>query len=107
VADVRTTTLLTESPARLVAPDQGFGADMERVYRLLNKDFELPKRILEINPRHPLIRNLATLSDETLASEIMRQIFENALLIEGIHPRPVDMVKRIQAIMEAAARREA
>ncbi len=107
VADVRTTTLLTESPARLASPDQGFGADMERVYRLLNKDFELPKRILEINPRHPLIRNLATLSDETLASEIMRQIFENALLIEGIHPRPVDMVKRIQAIMEAAARREA
>lgn len=105
VTDVRTTLLLRDSAARLVSPDQGFGADMERVYRLLNQQMEVPKRILEINPRHPLIRNLSEVQDSELATQIIEQIFESALLVEGIHPRPVDMVARIQAIMEAATRK--
>jgi molecular chaperone HtpG len=105
VQDVRTTDLLRENAVRLVAPDQGFGADMERVYRLLDKDFKLPTRILEINPRHPLIRNLSAMPDEPLAEQVIEQLFEGALLMEGIHPRPVDMLPRLLAIMEAATRR--
>lgn len=105
VQDVRTTDLLRENAVRLVAPDQGFGADMERVYRLIDKDFKLPTRILEINPRHPLIRNLSAMPDEPLAEQIIEQLFEGALLMEGIHPRPVDMLPRLLSIMEAATRR--
>ena len=105
VQDVRTTDLLRENAARLVAPDQGFGADMERVYRILDKDFKLPTRILEINPRHPLIRNLSAMPNDPLADQVMEQLFEGALLMEGIHPRPVDMLPRLLAIMEAATRR--
>ncbi|MBO9310192.1 MAG: molecular chaperone HtpG [Chloroflexi bacterium] len=105
VQDVRTTDLLRENAVRLVAPDQGFGADMERVYRLLDKDFKLPTRILEINPRHPLIRNLSAMPDEPLAEQVIEQLFEGALLVEGIHPRPADMVPRLLSIMEAATRR--
>jgi molecular chaperone HtpG len=105
VAEVRESKVLTESPARLVSPDKGFGADMERVYRLLDKEFNVPKRILEINPRHPLIRNLADLGDDPLVNDVAEQLFESALLLEGIHPNPADMVPRIQALMEAATRR--
>jgi molecular chaperone HtpG len=105
VSGVRVSRVLTENPARLVSPDQGFGADMERVYRMLDKDFMLPKRILEINPNHSLIRNLAAMGDDPLTEAVIEQLFESTLLIEGIHPNPVDMVPRIQKLMEAATRR--
>lgn len=106
VSDVRESKVLTESPARLVSPDKGFGADMERVYRLLDKEFPAPpSRILELNPRHPLIRNLSAMGDDTLVDQVAEQLFESALLLEGIHPNPADMVPRIQALMEAATKR--
>jgi molecular chaperone HtpG len=106
VVEVRESKVLTESPARLVSPDKGFGSDMERVYRLLDKEFPAQSRILELNPRHPLIRNLAALGDDPLVEPVVEQLFESALLLEGIHPNPADMVPRIQALMEAATRRE-
>ena len=36
---------------------------------------------------------------------IIDQIFENALLIEGLHPDPAGMIERIQEIMQAALNR--
>jgi molecular chaperone HtpG len=105
VASVRASDSLSEHPARLVAPDQGFGADMERVYKMLDRNFALPKRILEINPRHRLIHNLAALGEGPLAEAVIEQLFESSLLVEGIHPSPVDMVPRIQQLMEAATGR--
>ncbi|MHB8626147.1 MAG: molecular chaperone HtpG [Aggregatilineales bacterium] len=104
VTDVRESKLLTDSPARLVTADKGLGPEMERVYRMLDKPFEAPKRILEINPRHPLIRNLSALPDDVLRGAVIEQLFESALLLEGVHPNPADMVPRIQALMEAATR---
>ncbi len=107
VSDVRESKVLKESPVRLVSPDKGFGADMERVYRLLDKEFPAPpSRILELNPRHPLIKNLSALGDSPLADQVVEQLFESALLLEGIHPNPADMVPRIQALMEAAVKHE-
>src|SRR5450432_759310 len=106
VSDVRESKVLTEHPARLINPDKGFGADMERVYRMMDKEFAAPKRILELNPRHPLIRNLAELGESPLVEEVAEQLFDSALLLEGIHPNPADMVPRIQALMEAATRRD-
>ncbi len=106
VTEVRESKLLTGSPVRLVAADKGFGSDMERVYRMLDKPFEVPKRILEVNPRHAIIRNMAALSDDVLVDDVAEQLFESAMLLEGIHPNPADMVPRIEALMEAATRRE-
>jgi HSP90 family molecular chaperone len=104
VSGVRESRVLLESPARLVSADQGFGADMERVYRMLDQEFEVPKRILEINPRHALLQNLSNIQDADLAALVIEQLFENALLQEGIHPRPADMVGRIQKLLEVATR---
>jgi molecular chaperone HtpG len=107
VSDVRESKVLTESPARLVSPDKGFGADMERVYRLLDKEFPAPPaRILELNPRHPLIRDLSALADDPLVDAVAEQLFESAMLLEGIHPNPADMAPRIQQLMEAAVKRK-
>jgi molecular chaperone HtpG len=37
----------------------------------------------------------------------IEQLFENLLLLEGLHPDPVQMVPRIQTLLEAATKTEA
>jgi molecular chaperone HtpG len=76
---------------------------------MLGQDVPLPKRILEVNPRHVLLHNLAAMlnqhEQDTLFEVVAEQLYDSALLIEGIHPKPVDMVERIQKLMEAATRK--
>jgi hypothetical protein len=54
-----------------------------------------------------LIRNLSALIErapqDALIDQCIEQLYENDLLIEGIHPNPAGMISRIQAFMEAAA----
>ena len=106
VLEVRESKVLRESPCRLASPDDGPLHEMSRVYRMLDQEFESPKRILEINRRHPIIVNLAHLVSETPEAEIIdlaiEQLFENQLLMEGLHPNPTDMIPRIQQLMESA-----
>ncbi|MGD2205340.1 MAG: molecular chaperone HtpG [Anaerolineae bacterium] len=106
VVEVRASKVLRDHPCRLVSPDDAPMRDMARVYRLLERDFEVPKRILEINRRHPIIVNLARLVTDVPDAEVIdptiEQLFENQLLVEGLHPNPTDMIPRIQHLMEAA-----
>ena len=108
VSDVRETQLLTDSPCRLVSTAGGFDRDLQRMRRLLEQEFELPAKILELNPRHPLVRNLARLvatrPEDALIAPAIEQLYENQLLLEGLHPNPAGMVPRIQQLLEAATR---
>jgi molecular chaperone HtpG len=103
IADVRMTDRLSESPARLVDPEGVPNQEMQRVYRMLKEDFQTPKKVLELNPHHSILIQLNALpSDADLGYLIIDQIYENALLIEGLHPDPAGMIDRIQKIIEAA-----
>jgi molecular chaperone HtpG len=103
VSDVRMTDRLSGSPARLVDPEGVPTQEMQRVYRLLKEDFQTPKKVLELNPQHPILLQLNTVpADADLGHLIIEQIYEDALLIEGIHPDPAAMIERIQKIIEAA-----
>ena len=73
------------------------------MYRLLNQEYEVPKKVLELNPQHPIIQSLNTLPEEdALRPVIIEQIYEDALLIEGLHPDPASMINRIQELIQAA-----
>ena len=103
VTDVRASNRLSHSVARLVDPDGTLNPELQRVYRLLGKDYEIPRKILELNPSHNVLRNLLSLeSGSVLQTAIIEQIFDSALLVEGLHPDPSSMVARVQQIMEAA-----
>ena len=108
VTDVRASDRLVDSPVRLVSPEDARQRDMERVRRLVEKDYTIPKKILEINRRHPLIKNLSALvaagQSEGVVNDCIQQLYDNGLLLEGLHPNPAEMVGRIQALMEAAVR---
>lgn len=100
VSDVRTTNRLSDSPARLVDPEGAPDQSVQRVYQMMDKKFELPKKVLELNPKHPIITGVAGLGqDDPITRLIAEQIYENALLVEGLHPDPVSMVGRIQELM--------
>ena len=103
VADVRISNRLVESPARLVDPDDSPAQELQRVYKMINQPMEITPKVLEINPRHALLTKLADLpTDSPIAQLVIEQIYENALLIEGMHPDPAGMIDRIQQIMAAA-----
>jgi len=108
VEDVRESKILTDSPCRLVNPPDAMNANMQRVQRLLGKDYQTPKKILEINRRSKLIQNLSarltTDADNSLVNALIEQLYENELLNEGIHPNPAAMIPRIYELMEAATR---
>ena len=108
VLEVREGKTLTASPCRLVSPPGAADRDLQRVRRFLDQQYEMPKKILEINPASPLLAGLAARVRQAPADPtinlVIEQLFDSALLQEGLLPNPADMVGRIQQLMEAAVR---
>jgi HSP90 family molecular chaperone len=103
VSAVKASQRLSDSVARLVDPEGVLNQEMQRVYRMMDRDFEVPAKILELNPRHPILSRLQELpAADELSVAIIEQIYESALLIEGLHPDPAGMIPRIQQLMQAA-----
>lgn len=103
VTDVRASARLSQSVARLVDPDGALNPELQRVYKYIGKEYEVPKKILELNPSHPILKKLLKLDAQAeLGTIIIEQVYESALLVEGLHPDPSSMVARVQQIMDAA-----
>jgi molecular chaperone HtpG len=106
VRGVRASKTLTGSPARLVSDESDPGRNMYRLHRLLDREVELPIKTLELNPRHPLLHNLSAMAaanpDNPLIDVVIQQVFETALLQEGLHPDPASMAERLTLLMQAA-----
>ena len=103
VTDVRASSRLSQSVARLVDPDGTMNPELQRVYRYLGKEYEVPKKILELNPSHTILKNLLQLdSGSDLQTAIIEQIYDSTLLVEGLHPDPSSIAPRVQQIIEAA-----
>jgi molecular chaperone HtpG len=108
VLEVREGKTLTTSPCRLVSPPGSADRDLQRVRRYFDQQYTVPKKILELNRGSTLIQGLAARLQAAPADPaiplIIEQLFDSALLQEGLHPNPADMVGRIQRLMEAAMR---
>ena len=103
VTDVRASNRLSQSIARLVDPDGALNPEMQRVYKFIGRDYEVPKKILELNPSHAILKKLISQeTDSELRTRVIEQIYDSALLVEGLHPDPSSMAPRIQEIMDAA-----
>ncbi len=111
VESVQESKILSDSPCRLVNPPDAMNVNMQRVQRLLGKDYEIPKKILEVNRGSALIQGvsakLSANADDALIDPLIEQLFENELVTEGIHPNPADMIPRIYQLMEAASQHTA
>ncbi|HBU08028.1 MAG: molecular chaperone HtpG [Omnitrophica WOR_2 bacterium GWB2_45_9] len=106
VEDVLVSKRLVDSPVTLVSGKSGLEPQMERMMRMMDKDFQKQKRILEVNITHPLIRNLSRiyLADTTnpILNKCINQLYEGALFIDGELNAPGDFIKRMTEIMQEA-----
>jgi len=107
VTDVRASNRLSQSVARLADADGALNPELQRVYKYLGKEYEIPKKILELNPSHNILKKLLQMdSDSELQTLVIEQIYDSALLVEGLHPDPSSMASRVQQIIEAALNNE-
>ncbi|MBW0019183.1 MAG: molecular chaperone HtpG [Mycobacterium sp.] len=90
VKEVRLSSRLTDSPACLITDAFGITPALARIYRANGQDVPVGKRILELNPEHPLITGLRDAhkdaSDETRkrsVGETAELLYGTALLAEG------------------------
>lgn len=104
---VRESKRLTDSPCCLINAAGGFSTQLQKVMSLNNRDFEMSKRILEVNPASPLIARLVQLSaneaQHPFIQDCAQQLFANAMLIEGFVPDAEDAVSRMQRFMTELA----
>ena len=109
VEEVRASKRLVDSPATMVVGEDSMDPQMERMMKMMNQQGNYNQsRILEINPKHPIIRNLNRLnignsSDETLRESIM-QLYESTLLLDGNLEDPTDFVSRMNDLMVKATK---
>ncbi|WP_417515920.1 molecular chaperone HtpG [Minwuia sp.] len=87
VKDVRESDRLQESPVCLVADEFDMDLRLERVLKAHKQVDEASRRIIEINPRHPLIRRMAeTVKEKGVEGdfeEAAKLLLDQALIIEG------------------------
>lgn len=107
IKEIRTTENLVDSPARLVDPEGSPSQEIQKAYKYLQKDLDTPLKILEINPHHPIIANLAKIEGINPIRElIIEQLFENALITDGVQFNSSNHIKRVNKIIEAALQKE-
>ncbi|OSM04430.1 molecular chaperone HtpG [Magnetofaba australis] len=100
VKEVRVSHRLVDSPACLVSEEFDMSASMERLLKEAGQDVSEAKRILEINPTHPLIKRLESEGDESRFADLSHVLFDQALLSEGGQLKdPASFVKRLNGLL--------
>ena len=105
VKDVRASERLTDSPVCLVADEGDMDMHLERLLRQHKQLDRGLKRILEINPRHPLIKRLALDVSKKGASARIEDyaylLLDQARIVEGETPSdPAAFSRRLASALE-------
>jgi molecular chaperone HtpG len=85
VKEVRLTARLTTSPACIVGDTNDVTPTLEKMYRAMGQELPQIKRILELNPDHPLVTSLrdAQAANKEGTAETAELLYGIALLAEG------------------------
>lgn len=106
VEDVISSKRLVDSAATLTVGKEGMDSHMERMMKMMNQEMPASKRVFEINPAHPLIKNLAGMLDAGKADRVKlyaRQLYEGSLLTQGQLDSTSDFVSRMTEFMKLAS----
>ncbi|GAA2977589.1 molecular chaperone HtpG [Actinokineospora diospyrosa] len=85
VKEVRLSSRLTTSPACVVGDEYDLTPTLEKMYRAMGQDMPDVKRILELNPTHPLVTALRTAHAEERPdlADTAELVYGMAVLAEG------------------------
>ncbi len=108
VSEVTTSERLVGSPAMIVNADKMMTAQMRKMMKAMQQKAGGPDLggepavKLQVNPRHPLVKNLAVLreSDDGLATLISQQLLDNARVAAGLLEDPSAMLRRNYQLLE-------
>lgn len=104
VKDVRLSNRLTESACCLVADEAGMGIQMEKIMKAMNQDVPQARRILELNPEHPIVGTMKALREEDSnhpkLTEYSELLYDQALLTASLPIEDtVQFARRISELM--------
>ena len=107
VSEVTASERLVGSPAMIVNSDKMMTPQMRKMMKAMQQhsggeaDSE-PPVTLQINARHPLVKNLAELRDsnQALAELISQQLLDNARVAAGLMEDPSAMIQRNYQLLE-------
>lgn len=109
VKDVRVSNRLTESPVCLIADEGDMDVNLERLLQRHGQLKESMPRVLEVNPGHTIIKELARRADKDGAAgdEVMKDaahlLLDQARIAEGEVPRdPAEFTRRLNSVMKIA-----
>ena len=102
---VRLTRRLTDSTCCLVGESNSISPQLERLLKAMHQTAPESKRILELNPNHPVVEKMLALCENDANSEQLEQytniLYGEALLTEGSPlPDPLAFVKSVSALMK-------
>ena len=106
VGEVRLSTRLTDSPVCLVIPEGGMAPHIERLMMARQMGIPAQKRILELNPGHPLIQNLERRDREEPGNVAawIELLYDQALIAEGSPlDNPAAFAQRLTTLLTSAS----
>jgi len=109
IKEVRFTNRLTDSACCLVGEENAMSAHMERMFKSMNQEVPVSKRILELNPKHSLVASMQQLFDADKANPELQKyahlLYDQALLTEGSPiPDPLAFAKNVADLMVKAVK---
>ena len=107
VKDVRLSGRLKDSACCLVSDEGDLDPRMEKFLKSMGQEVPTGKRILEINPAHPLFEAMNTIfekeGESALLGEYSGLLYDQALVMEGSRPKdPVAFSMALSKLMAAA-----
>jgi molecular chaperone HtpG len=109
VKDVRPSKRLTDSPVCLIADEGDMDVNLERLLKRHGQLKEGMPRVLELNPKHPVIGKLATrargdaAAQDAVLKDAAHLLLDQARIIEGEGPAdPAAFARRLGTVMASA-----
>ncbi|MFA6817147.1 MAG: molecular chaperone HtpG [Lentisphaeria bacterium] len=112
VKEIRLSKRLTDSACCLVSDENGMGVQMEKILKAMKQDVPTSKRILELNPTHPLIESMRKLyakdAKHPKLAEYANLLYDQARLMAQMPiENPLQFAKNISALMAEDAKKSA
>ncbi|MCQ8848920.1 molecular chaperone HtpG [Alteromonas stellipolaris] len=105
VVDVKFTHRLTDSPACIVADDNGMTTQMMKLMQAAGQPVPDVKYVFELNPEHSLVKTLADTQDEDLFKQWVGVLFDQAALSEqGSLKDPSTFVQNLNTLLMKLAK---
>lgn len=100
VEDVKFTHRLTDSPACIVASENGMTTQMAKLMQAAGQEVPEPTYHFELNPEHQLIKIMADVQDENLFKQWTEVLFDQAKLSEqGSLKEPASFVNNLNSLL--------